>query len=86
MANHKSALKRIRQNSKRAERNKDRISRIKTFIKKFVASIGSDNAISAFSVAQSEIQRGASIGVFHRNTANRKVSRLHKMLKRSEAK
>jgi small subunit ribosomal protein S20 len=86
MANHKSALKRIKQNTKRAEHNKDRISRIKTFIKKFIANLGTDNAASAFSVAQSEIQRGVARGVLHTNTANRKVSRLNRLLKASETK
>jgi len=86
MANHKSALKRIKQNTKRAEHNKDRISRVKTFIKKFIASLGTNDAVSSFSVAQSEIQRGVSRGVLHKNTANRKVSRLNRLLKASEAK
>ena len=86
MANHKSALKRIKQNTKRAEHNKDRISRVKTFIKKFIASLGTDDALLAFSTAQSEIQQGVSKGVLHQNTANRKISRLNKLLKASEAK
>jgi small subunit ribosomal protein S20 len=85
MANHKSALKRIRQSEKRTDRNRDRISKIKTFIKKFVNSLESGNAASMFSVAQSEIQKGVSKGVLHKNTASRKVSRLSKMLKASEA-
>jgi small subunit ribosomal protein S20 len=84
MANHKSALKRVKQNERRAQQNKDRISRVKTFIKKFIASLSSENAASAFSAAQSEIQRGVSKGVIHRNAANRKVSRLNKLLKSSE--
>ena len=84
MANHKSALKRAKQSEKRAERNRDRISRVKTFIKKFISSLGTENAASAFSEAQSEIQRGVSKGAMHRNTANRKISRLNKLLKPSE--
>ncbi|MDR0968806.1 MAG: 30S ribosomal protein S20 [Holosporaceae bacterium] len=86
MANHKSALKRIRQSEKRTALNKGRISRIKTFIKKFVSSLGSENASSAFSNAQSEIQKGVAKGVLHRNTANRKISRLHRLFKSTEAK
>ncbi|MDR1551518.1 MAG: 30S ribosomal protein S20 [Holosporaceae bacterium] len=81
MANHKSVLKRIRQSEKRTSVNKNRISRIKTFIKKFISSLGSGNSEDAFSKVQSEIQRGVSKGVLHRNTASRKVSRLSKMLK-----
>ncbi|MDR1334768.1 MAG: 30S ribosomal protein S20, partial [Holosporaceae bacterium] len=60
MANHKSALKRIRQSSKRTDRNIDRTSRIKTFIKKFISSLGKADAESSFVQAQSEIQRGVS--------------------------
>jgi small subunit ribosomal protein S20 len=81
MANHKSALKRAEQNKKRAAHNINRISRIKTFIKKFISSLGTSNADTAFSDAQSEIQRGVSRGVLHKNTANRKVSRLNRLLK-----
>lgn len=81
MADHKSALKRIRQTKSRTIANKDRISRIKTFIKKFISSLGSGDAEANFKLAQSEIQKGVTKGVFHKNTANRKVSRLNKMLK-----
>ncbi|MDR2158365.1 MAG: 30S ribosomal protein S20 [Holosporaceae bacterium] len=86
MANHKSALKRMRQSEKRASLNGSRISRIKTFVKKFISSLGSGEAASAFSSAQSEIQKGVAKGVLHRNTANRKISRLNKILKSAEVK
>ncbi|MDR1560959.1 MAG: 30S ribosomal protein S20 [Holosporaceae bacterium] len=81
MANHDSALKRMRQNATRAIRNRDRISRIRTFIKKFTTSLGSNDALSAFADAQSEIQKGVAKGVLHRNTASRKISRLNRALK-----
>ena len=84
MASHKSALKRARQDIKRTCRNKDRISRIKTFIKKFIASLESNSGAGvAFSAAQSEIQAGVSKGVMHKNKASRTISRLHKRLKAS---
>ena len=83
MANHKSAIKRIRQTSTRTQRNTDRISRIKTFIKKFIVSLGTPEAASAFSSAQSEIHKGVSKGVLHKNAASRKVARLNKLLKKS---
>jgi len=86
MANHKSALKRIGQTEKRTASNKSRISRIKTFIKKFIASLGSAGESSAFSEAQSEIQKGVTKGVIHQNAASRKVSRMNKMLKSSAVK
>jgi small subunit ribosomal protein S20 len=86
MANHKSALKRMRQSEKRTALNRGRMSRIKTFIKKFISSLGSGDMSSAFSTAQSEIQKGAAGGTLHKNTANRKISRLSKLLKSAEAK
>lgn len=86
MANHKSALKRIRQTETRTERNRDRISRIKTFIKKFMAKLGSAEAPAMFSEAQSEIRKGVTKGVLHKNTADRKIANLHRILKSSQAK
>ena len=79
MANHKSAKKRIIRNAHRAEINKSRISRIRTFLKKVEMAIESgDQAASqaALKDAQPEIMRGVSRGVLHKNTAARKVSRL----------
>ncbi|MDR2723618.1 MAG: 30S ribosomal protein S20 [Holosporaceae bacterium] len=86
MANHKSALKRMRQSEKRTAINRSCISRIKTFIKKFISSVGTKYTGSAFSSVQSEIQRGVTKGVLHKNTANRKISRLNKLLKSAEMK
>lgn len=84
MANCKSAKKRIKQIAKRTARNVERKSRIKTFIKKFLAALQNNDPVAlkeAFSVAQSEIQRGVTKGVLHKNTASRKISRLNKMMK-----
>ena len=79
MANHKCAKKRIIRNANRAEINKSRISRIRTFIKKVETAIsGGDQAAAqtALKEAQPEIMRGVTKGVLHKNTASRKVSRL----------
>ena len=84
MANHKSAKKRIRRNANRAEINKSRISRIRTFVKRVEAAIASgdkDNAQSALKDAQPELMRGVSKGVLHKNTASRKMSRLSARVK-----
>ena len=84
MANHKSAKKRIIRNAHRAEINKSRISRIRTFIKKVETAIESGdkaNAQLALKEAQPEIMRGVSKGVLHRNTASRKMSRLSARVK-----
>jgi len=84
MANHKSAKKRIIRNAHRAEINKSRISRIRTFIKKVETAIESGdkaNAQLALKEAQPEIMRGVSKGVLHKNTASRKMSRLSARVK-----
>ncbi|MDR1334282.1 MAG: 30S ribosomal protein S20 [Holosporaceae bacterium] len=86
MANHRSALKRIRQSEKRTALNRSRLSRVKTFIKKFISSLSGGEARTAFSSAQSEIQKSVTKGTIHRNTANRKISRLNKLLKSAEVK
>ena len=79
MANHKSAKKRIRRNANRAEINKSRISRIRTFIKKVESAVEAGDgaaATQALKTAQPEIMRGVTKGVLHKNTASRKMSRL----------
>ena len=85
MANHKTAKKRIRRNQARAEINKSRISRIRTFIKKVESAIGTGDAPAAklaLKEAQPEIMRGVSKGVLHKNTASRKMSRLAASVKK----
>ncbi len=84
MAHHASAKKRIRQTETRTERNRARVSRIKTYVKKVEAAIaGADKAAAetALREAQPEIHRGVSRGVLHRNTAARKLSRLAARIK-----
>jgi small subunit ribosomal protein S20 len=84
MANTPSAKKRVRQLERKTEVNKARRSRIKTFIKKVEESIlagDSSQAKNAFKIAQPEIQRGVTKGIFHKNTASRKLSRLLKRVK-----
>jgi small subunit ribosomal protein S20 len=81
MANTPQARKRIRRNEKRAEINGNRISRIRTFVKKVESAIaGGDKsaAAEALKEAQPELARGVARGVLHKNTASRKMSRLSK--------
>ena len=81
MANTPQAKKRIRRNDKRAEINGNRISRIRTFVKKVEAALdGGDKtaAAAALKEAQPELARGVARGVLHKNTAARKMSRLTK--------
>ena len=84
MANHKSALKRIRRNQYRATVNHARMSRIRTFVKKVEQAIqGGDPEVAsaALRTAQPEIQRGVTKGVLHKNTASRKIARLSKRVR-----
>lgn len=81
MANIKSAKKRILVNNKKAERNKSIKSKVKTLIKKVDAAVASGDkelAKSSLLLTESEIDKACSKGVFHKNTAARKVSRLAK--------
>lgn len=84
MANIKSAKKRILQTAKRTERNMARRSRIRTFVKKVETAIATGDgaaAQEALKAAQPEIQRGVTKGVLHKNTADRKISRLAQRVK-----
>ena len=84
MANTPQSKKRARQNEKRYAMNKARRSRIRTYIRKVEEAIATgdkDAAATALRVAQPELMRGVSKGVFHKNTAARKVSRLASRVK-----
>ena len=79
MANTPQAKKRARQNERRFEVNKARRSRIRTFLRKAEEAIASGDkeaAATAVREVQPELMRGVSKGVFHKNTAARKMSRL----------
>ena len=79
MANHKSSKKRILRNNKRNEINSNRISRIRTYIKKveqLIENKDAKEAKSALSLAESEIMSAVSKNILHKNTASRKISRL----------
>lgn len=79
MANIKSAKKRILVNQTKAARNKAIRSKVKTSIKKVDAAIAAKDkeaAVAALTAATAEIDKACTKGVYHKNTAARKVSRL----------
>lgn len=79
MANTPQAKKRARQNEKRFAINKARRSRIRTFLRKVEEAIESgvkEDAVAALRAAQPELMRGVTKGVYHKNTASRKMGRL----------
>ena len=79
MANIKSAKKRVLVAERNAQKNKAIKTGVKTAVKKVNAAIeGGDKkaADEALLNATSLIDKACSKGVFHKNTASRKVSRL----------
>ncbi|MCL2285319.1 MAG: 30S ribosomal protein S20, partial [Firmicutes bacterium] len=80
MANIKSAQKRIRVAAKRQARNKHVKSATKTAIKKVVSAAGTGEANALLVQAIAAIDKAAVKGVYHKNTAARKKSRLTKMV------
>ncbi|MDO5704773.1 MAG: 30S ribosomal protein S20 [Paracoccus sp. (in: a-proteobacteria)] len=84
MANTPQSQKRARQTERRTEVNKARRSRIRTFLRKVeeaIASGDADVAREALKAAQPELMRGVTKGVYHKNTASRKISRLSSRVK-----
>lgn len=80
MANTRSAKKMVRKIARRTEVNRDRRSRVRSFVRKVEEAIESGDqkaAREALRVAESELARAAGRGVFHRNMTARKVSRLN---------
>ena len=81
MANTKSAKKAARQAERRTLINKGRRSRMRTYVRKAIASGDKEAAAVALREAQPEIMRSASKGIIHKNTASRKISRLSARIK-----
>ena len=83
MAHHKSAIKRIKQNKVKNERNKHVRSTLKTFIKRVreaVASKDPNTAKEALAAALPVIDKAATKGVIHKANASRNPSRLTKLV------
>ena len=84
MANIKSAKKRILVTETKTARNKAIRSEVKTSIKKVEAAVAAAKdkaaAEAAYKDASSVIESACSKGVYHKNNAARKVSRLAKLV------
>ncbi len=79
MANTSSAKKMVRKIERRTAVNKTRRSRVRTFLRQVEEAIASGDlakAQAALKAAQPELHRAVGKGVFHKNTAARKLSRL----------
>jgi len=83
LANHKSALKRARQNEVRRLRNKGYKTRVKKAIREVrtaIAEKSEEQARENFVKAVSIIQKTTSKGIIHKNQASRKISRLARQI------
>ncbi len=79
MANTSSAKKATRVSARRTIINKNRISQVRSTVRKVEEAIAGGkkaDAETALKVATPELMRGANKGVMHKNAASRKVSRL----------
>lgn len=69
MANHKSALKRIRQNKKRALHNKYYAKTMRNAVRKFRALTDKDEAIMLYPTMQKMLDKLAKVHIIHKNKA-----------------
>ena len=86
MANHKSALKRIRQNVKRNKRNKGFLTLVKTVTKKVTAEAEAGNkeqALIELKRAEKVIAKVGGKGILHSRAASRKISSLTRLVNRT---
>ena len=86
MANHKSALKRIRQNTKRNDRNKGFRTLVKTVTKKVTAEAeagNKDQALLELKRAEKVIAKVGGKGILHPRAASRKISSLTRLVNRA---
>ncbi len=83
MANIASQIKRNRQNETRRDRNRQVRSKLKTDVRAFHAAAATgdkDAATSAYRVAARALDKAASKGIVHRNTAANRKSGMAKQL------
>lgn len=83
MANHKSALKRVRQTKTRTERNRQRKTTIKTLRKETLAAVEAGDkktATETLSKFSSAVDKAAKKGLIHKNKAANLKSRTAKAI------
>lgn len=88
MANTPSAKKAVRKIARRTEINRDRKSKMRTYIRRVDEAIASGDhaaAQAALKDAQPLIVRAANKGLVHKNAASRKISRLAAKVKALDA-
>jgi len=80
MANHKSALKRIRSNDAKADRNKYQLKSTRTFVKKLKATTTKPEAEELFKKVSGMLDKLAKRNIIHKNNAANKKSQLAKLV------
>lgn len=83
MPNIKSAIKRMRQNEVRRDRNRSRRGEMRTYLKRFRALVAQnelDQARAMLPEVYSVIDRTSQKGLIHPNAAARHKSRLSRLL------
>lgn len=88
MANTPSAKKAVRRIARKTEVNRDRKSKMRSYIRRVDEAIASGDhsaAVAALKDAQPLIVRAANRGIVHKNAASRKISRLASKVKAMEA-
>ena len=78
MPQHKSAVKRVRQNEKRRKHNQSQRSKMKTLVKNAMEATDKEEAEEAFKKASSYLDKMAAKNLIHKNFAARKKSKLAK--------
>jgi small subunit ribosomal protein S20 len=80
MANHKSAIKRIRSNEAKRLRNRYQVKTTRTYIKRLKASTVATEAQELFKKVSSMIDKLAKRNIIHKNNAANKKSKLAKFV------
>ncbi|HLU89020.1 MAG TPA: 30S ribosomal protein S20 [Cyclobacteriaceae bacterium] len=80
MANHKSALKRIRSSEAKRLRNRYKAKTTRTFIKRLKGSTDKAEAQELYKKVSSMIDRLAKNNIIHKNNAANKKSKLSKFV------
>ncbi|GAC1657397.1 MAG: 30S ribosomal protein S20 [Acidobacteriaceae bacterium] len=89
MANHVSALKRVRQTQSKTARNRANTSRFKTALRRLREAIATGDATkaqTAFSSTASAIDKAVKKGIIHSNAGSRYKSRLSVRVKAVHSK
>lgn len=69
MANHKSTLKRIRQNKTRNEHNRYYAKTMRNAVRKLRATTDKDEAVKLFPAIQKMLDKLAKVNIIHKNKA-----------------